>query len=232
MKLNEFSVVSTNVTLDKSIGLITKKYLMNVDLGISTIHLKGLVDKYFLSIKEADIPIPEILQSYIEDELLVYETIYCGQNIIELGFDVSKFSFYKTHINKMLETIKLAIKSNIHFDPHPKNFVFDDNDEIRYVDFFPPYDDYLKSKRLHYAAQDEVQLIKENFKFFTKDFLVEHFCGDFLNIDKSSELIFEEIFQMAKDIGIYSDSFENFKSKAKNIRRVEDTRLQRKIFLL
>ena len=232
MDLDKFSVLSTRIERDTNRSLIRKKYKKNVVLQLSVSELKKLVDKYVTDLKKANIPIPAILNSKIEEETIVYETKYCGKNIIELGFKIEKFDLFKNHIAKMAQILKKAMKKNIYFDPHPKNFVFDNNDEIFYVDFYPPYSDNLKKIRISQASIEHAEIIDKNFSFFTKDFLPEHFCGDFLNIDKKSECIFKEIYLIEKDQGISLNNEKDFINQAKYIRSIEDLRLKKNIYLL
>jgi len=232
VQLNDFSVVSTNIEYDHISNIIRKTYSMNTSIDITVTELKILIDEYLVSIQDANIPISKIINSYVKGSYLVYESKYCGKNIIELGFDMSKFDDFTIYIAKMLEVVKKAKYSGIYFDPHPKNFVFNTEGDIFYVDFFPPYTDYLKAKRLNCASKDEIQIIEENYQFFTKEFLAEHFCGDFLNIDLNAEDIFEKIYSMSKDIGLYTGSLNDFVCKAKHIRHIEDMRVKKNIFLL
>ena len=62
--------------------------------------------------------------------------------------------------------------------------------------------------------------------------MLEHFCGDFLNIDKNSDLIFKNIYSTVKECGLVSNSYESFIEKAKYIRSIEDLRLKKNIYLL
>jgi hypothetical protein len=231
MELNKFSVVSTNIEHDIVNNIILKKYKKNTSTDISIEELKELVDSYILTLKSSGIPIPDVIESYVEQDILVYKSKYCGKNIIELGFNISNFDVYTSQIKKMLNLVKIAIKDNLFFDPHPKNFVFKDTG-IFYVDFFPPYGETLKEKRLSIAKPDEKKIINENFDFFTQSFLLEHFCGDFLNIDKNSEEIFKSIYNLCYDMKFSVTSYEDFIKKAKYIRSIEDERLNRGIFLL
>ena len=162
MDLDKFSVLSTRIERDTNRSLIRKKYKKNVVLQLSVSELKKLVDKYITDLKKANIPIPAILNSKIEEETIVYETKYCGKNIIELGFKIEKFDLFKNHIAKMAQILKKAMKKNIYFDPHPKNFVFDNNDEIFYVDFYPPYSDNLKKIRISQASIEHAEIIDKN----------------------------------------------------------------------
>lgn len=231
MELNKFSVVSTNIYHDVERNIILKNYKKNTSTDISLEEIKDLVDKYLESLKSSNIPIPNLIESYIEKETLVYISEYCGKNIIELGFNISNFDMFVSQIKEMLNLINNAIKDNLFFDPHPKNFVFNDSN-IFYVDFFPPYCQSLKRKRLEIAETSEVKIITENFDFFSKDFLLEHFCGDFLNIDKNSEEIFKSIYDLCYEMKFSLTSYEDFIKKAKYIRSIEDERLKREIFLL
>ena len=232
MDLDKFSVLSTRIERDSKRNLIRKKYKKNIGLTLSILELKKLVDKYISELKNANIPIPAIINSKLEGETIVYETKYCGKNIIELGFKIEKFDMFKKHIAKMAQILKKAMINNIYFDPHPKNFVFDDNDEIFYVDFYPPYSDKLKKIRMSQASTEDAEIIDKNFSFFTKDFLPEHFCGDFLNIDEKSEHIFKEIYFIEKEQGISLINEKDFISQAKYIRFIEDLRLKKDIYLL
>ncbi len=232
MELEKFSVVSTKIEYDKKNDSIKKRYTKNTYLPISIYDLKNLIDDYIFSLKKSNIPTPNIVQSFIEGEQIVYETKYCGKNIIELGFKISNFDNFRNHIFKMLGIIKKAMRSNIYFDPHPKNFVFNKNEDIFYVDFYPPYTDALKNMILKVADPSHKEIINKNYSFFTKDFLPEHFCGDFLNIDNNSESIFNKIYLIEKELEIASRSQTKFIEKAKYIRSIEDLRLKKNIYLL
>ena len=232
MDLDKFSVVSTNVEYDMHSNVIRKKYTKNVDLPITIVELKKLTDEYLFSLKDAQIPIPNVTKSYIKNEFIIYESEYCGKNIIELDFDVLKFDNFKNYIIEMLKVVKIAIDNNLYFDPHPKNFVFNDKNKILYVDFFPPYTDNLRKKRLNIADNNELEIIDINYQFFTKEFLAEHFCGDFINIDKNCESIFSDIYLLAKELNMVNSSKEDFMKKAKYIRSIEDLRLEKNIYLL
>lgn len=232
LELEKFSVVSTSIEYDENKNTIKKKYKKNTLLPLSNIELKKLIDHYIISLKKSKIPTPEIIQSFIENDYIIYETKYCGKNIIELGFKISKFDNFRSHILKMLYIIRKAMRSNIYFDPHPKNFVFNKNEEIFYVDFYPPYTDSLKDMILSVVDLSHKEIISKNYSFFTKDFLPEHFCGDFLNIDNNSEKIFNEIYLLEKELGITSSAQIKFIQKAKHIRSIEDLRLKKNIYLL
>lgn len=231
MELNKFSVISTNIELDKEKNTIKKTYKKNTNLGLNTIELKSLIDRYILSLKRAAIPIPEVINSYISNERIIYESTYCGKNIIEMGLNNANFGSFLPQIAEILDVIKSAINADLYFDPHPKNFVFEDS-RIYYVDFFPPYCSELLNKRLEIAKSSEVDLIRENYSFFTKDYLTEHFCGDFLNIDKKFEQFFYLIYKTCVEMGLSNSNLVEFSKKAKYIRGLEDERLAKGIYLI
>jgi len=232
LALEKFSVISTTLEHDEVNNIIKKKYKKNTILSLSPIEIKKLIDQYIIQLQECNIQIPNVTKSYIEGEFIIYETNYCGKNIIELGFDIVNFEKFKNHILKMLNIIKKAMINDIYFDPHPKNFVFNDKEEICYVDFYPPYSDNLKEMTLKISNIEHLEIIKKNYAFFKKDFLLEHFCGDFLNIDKNSDSIFKNIYSIVKECGLVSNSHEIFIEKAKHIRSIEDLRLKKNIYLL
>ena len=232
MNLSDFSVVSTNITSSFDGRTIKKKYSLNTDIDITIFDLKKLMDDYLFSLKILDIPIPRVIDSYIEDDNLIYECENCGKNIIELGLNITNYLEFENYIAKMIYLLGQVKCSDIYFDPHPKNFVFNEKNEIYYVDFFPPYSDDLLRKRLKIAKEDELEIITENYRNFTKDFLMQHFCGDFLNIDKNFEVVFEDIYKIIIELGFYEKSLDQFIIESKRIRLSEDIRIKRNIFLL
>jgi len=232
MELNKFSEVSTSLVHDIEKNIIKKTYKKNTQIDLSINDLKELVDQYIYSLESSGISVPAIIDSYILDDELIYETEYCGKNIVELGLNTTNMKTYFSHIDAMMGIIKLAIKSDIFFDPHPKNFVFNGS-HISYVDFFPPYSDYLIKKRMSIAStKQEAQIISENFNFFKKEYLIQHFCGDFLNIHKDLIVVFNSIYKKSVEMELFSGSFDDFSTKAKYIRNIEDVRLSKNLFLI
>ena len=72
MDLEKFSVISTSIEHDGLNDIIKKKYKKNTQISLSTKELKKLIDNYILILKKSEIPIPNIVQSYIENEFIVY----------------------------------------------------------------------------------------------------------------------------------------------------------------
>ena len=219
MDLRDFSVFNNNISLD-------------LDLGITHHDLKKLMDDYIKSMTLSGINIPKTIESFSDKNSVTYVCKFSGRNIIELGLSVDTFNNFRQHIKKMLQVINLAMKNQLYFDPHPKNFVFDENNNIYYVDFFPPYSKKLKEKRLAIAKKDEINVISDNYDYFYGDFLPFHFCGDFLNIDPGYEDYFYDIYDEAVNLHMVSKTCHEFIAMAKSIRLTEDERIQRKIDLL
>jgi hypothetical protein len=232
MSLSDFSVVYTNVELSSDGNILKKTYSLNVDIDLAIDELKKLMDDYLYSLISMKIRVPRIIDSRIEEEKIIYECEYCGKNIIELGLSLTNYEQFKPYFIKMIGVIALAKFNDIYFDPHPKNFVFNEKKEIFYVDFFPPYSDYLLEKRLKIAEKDEIKIITENYNYFTKNNLMQHFCGDFLNIDRNFDCIFKYIYNLVKELGFYNKSLDQFIFEARKIRETEDLRLQKNIYLL
>ena len=203
-----------------------------MDVGIPIVGIKKLLDDYIELLQASNINMPEVMTSYIQGKNLVYEEKYCGKNIIELGLTVENFDKFKPLVAKMLEVINQAMIADVYFDPHPKNFVFDSVFNAYYVDVFPPYSDYLKMKRLEVAADNEKQIITDNWNFFTKEFLAAHFCGDFLNIDRSFENCFGQIYEIVQNLKMFNGKSDEYIALAKKIRNTEDIRIEREIYLL
>ena len=61
---------------------------------------------------------------------------------------------------------------------------------------------------------------------------MQHFCGDFLNIDRNFDCIFKYIYNLVKELGFYNKSLDQFIFEARKIRETEDLRLQKNIYLL
>ena len=230
--LSCFSVISTNVFHDIENNIIKKSYQTNVEIGMSTEQIKGLIDDYIKKLQVAGISIPRVKDSYLENKKIFYNTDYCGENIIESGISINNFNDFHSKINKIAEILKIAVSNSLYLDPHPKNFVFNELNSIFYVDFYPPYSSYLKSMRLKIAKPDEYSLISENFDFFRDKFLAMHFAGDFLNIDVKFKDVFEQIYTIMIKHDLYEGSLSQFINGAKRIRNIEDERLHRSIFLL
>ena len=172
--LSCFSVISTNVFHDIENNIIKKSYQTNVEIGMSTEQIKGLIDDYIKKLQVAGISIPRVKDSYLENKKIFYNTDYCGENIIESGININNFNDFHSKINKIAEILKIAVSNSLYLDPHPKNFVFNELNSIFYVDFYPPYSSYLKSMRLKIAKPDEYSLISENFDFASVTEMAAH----------------------------------------------------------
>ena len=85
--------------------------------------------------KAAGIPVSEIENK----EDLNYVVPYHGKNLIEQELTPPTFNQYGHFIEKIFEVLKNAYIAGVSLDPHVKNFVFDQEEAITYVDIYPPY---------------------------------------------------------------------------------------------
>lgn len=231
--LSRFSVISTNIKIINYKGMVylEKRYKPNINLGISNSKLKQLIDEYIVALSNGSISIPEIRESFVDNNEIVYLCDFSGQNLIEMGFSTQTFNKYIPQIQNIMRILKLAQNAKLMIDPHPKNFVFKSS-KITYVDFYPPYSDKYVSIRMRFARESEKKIIETNFEYFRNSYLAPHFCGDFLNIDRNSRIFFKQIYEMSIQAGIYDGNYEKFQAEAIKIRSTEDTRIRKGIFLI
>jgi hypothetical protein len=232
---SKFSVLGTHVAFSSDGNQspwVDKFYTPNIDLGISLETLKAAIDTYIDELTQAGVPIPKVLDSGIKANQLYYRSEAKGKNIIELGFTPENASLFSPHFEAMLGVIQKAHQAGVAFDPHPKNFVFE-NDQISYVDFYPPYGDRFDGWRLaQVTSEEEREIVSLNLSYFRTPHLAQHFCGDFLNIDRGSNIIFEQLYELAKKEHLFTGTFSEFEKQARTIRALEDRRIAAKIFLV
>ena len=137
---SQYSVISTEIITEKTKEreLLVKLYRCNIELPITLLQLKAMIDEYRIDISAAGINTPEIIDSAISADAIRYTTENCGSNLIELGFSFETFGRFIPQINQILDQLTIAVNSKLMIDPHPKNFVFG-NGEAYFVDIFPPY---------------------------------------------------------------------------------------------
>lgn len=229
----DYSVISTSVSvvIDAGILCVEKRYLTHVDLSISIEELKALVDEYILDCLNAKINMPKIMDSYIKSGQIYYRSVYAGENLVSKGFSSSTFANYDVQVEQMLRELRKAQIAGIMIDPHTKNFVFD-GDNVYFVDVFPPYSMRFNELRNAVSTPDEKSIVDLNLVYFHPENIGPHFCGDLLNIDPAFGIHFEDIYTRLVRHEIFAGNFQEFKKKAYLIRKTEDERLSRKIFLV
>jgi hypothetical protein len=227
---SEFSVLGTAVHYDA--GTIEKSYKPNVNLGVSLEDIKKQIDLYIQDLNQAGVPLPKVINSGIRTGKIHYQCEAKGQNIIELGFTPDNADDFREHFKSMLKVIDKAANANLAIDPHPKNFVFED-ESISYVDFYPPYGNVFDNWRLAIVQTEaEKDIVSKNLSYFQKPYLAQHFCGDFLNIDRNSVKIFKTIYEIAIELKLFTGSFSEFETEATQIRALEDQRIAADIYLV
>ena len=137
-------------------------------------------------------------------------------------------------VKEMLKVIKKAQKANLAIDPHLKNFVICPKGKISYVDFCPPYGTEYNKKVINSVHNDYQELVKKNLEFFNAEALGYHFAGDLLKENKNYEAAMPELYKTLCEEEIIDDSisYEEFLSRAKEIKEVELERARKGIFLI
>ena len=232
-QISKYSVISTEVMIENTsdFELLVKLYKCNVQLPISLRQLKAMIDQYRTDIAEVGINTPEIIESAIVENAIMYKTKNCGANLIELGFSYETFEKFVPQIDLILNQLTIAINAQLMVDPHPKNFVFGGG-AVSFVDIFPPYGVAYNQVRNSISTPAEALIVSENLRYFSPENTIAHFCGDLLDLDDRFVNYFENVYDIAKMKKSVDEDFQTFKSKAKKIRQTEDERLLRGIFLV
>lgn len=232
--LSSYSVINTNLRIKSIDGnkFIEKHIQPNISLPCSIQQLKAFVDKYILEIKSTGVPLPEIRESYITNDKLIYVCNFEGPNIIEA------FSVYQLWdgegyeaLKQIINVLSLAKQHGCFLDPHPKNFVWN-GEKVHYVDFSPPYIKEFMEMRISLANNEELPIVEKNLSYFSPENLFYHFAGDFLNINqKLPEDFLMNLYRQLISAKAIKTSYSNFINRAKKIRELEDLRLKKKIYL-
>ena len=177
LKLEEIhkeSNCGTRIELKDSV--VYKTYQLNTLDAKYKPELSNLILEYFNSLLEAGINLPKLIDS---DRKLNFKFSYCGQSVAkQLSHD--PMNFYKKNeqlFEDIINICQLAINSNLHLDPHIRNFT-NYNGKIYYVDIFPPYgEEYLDLlTQLNPHLKDKLTSL---FSLFSPKMLPYHFLADF-----------------------------------------------------
>ena len=232
---NRFSVNNTRVrrlTIDGE-PLVEKTIHCNVPLGVTSADLKAEMDAYREQLTAAGVPMPRIADSHVTDDSIVYLCEDGGLNLVERYEQPELLTNGRADVlMSVIGIIKRAIDAGMAIDPHIKNFVGEDAD-LTYVDFSPPLTTAYVEARCAIAKDDERDILRENFSYFTPYFLPYHFAGDFLNVDPTAERLFPALHALLTDAGLLSGiQLAEFVSQARAIRALEDRRLRERIYLI
>ena len=229
-----YSVINTQIRhcVYNSEACVEKMISPNVALPLSLKELRDLVDTYIQQITEADIPLAPIRHVENQAKHLVYVCRYVGKNLIDQFTRDDLFRLSALPILEQIgEVLRKAQAFGLFLDPHPKNFTWDGS-SIYYVDFCPPYIPEYIDLRLQVAEKEERDLIVKNFTYFSPPYLFAHFVGDFFNIypDFPEEFI-ANVYDWFVQKDLVHESYEEFRSLARKIRKLEDARLEKNIYL-
>jgi len=162
-------------TVEKQDGKIIKT--IHIDLfGMD--RIRTLISDYVDQLKYANIPIPKIYGSHVKENKLIYVCQDVGENID-----------WNNYIREMLNVLYKAKNNNVCIDPHPRNFMMDENKKIWYVDFTPPYSEDYFNARLDMAKSSEKKLLENHFSLFKPDNLIQHFIADIYKTNSKIEEI-------------------------------------------
>jgi len=215
--------------------LIIKEVVLTAVAGSFKDVVQSFILEYIKSMKEAEIPLPNLKDYFIKGKKLVFICEYKGSNIIQSTKGLEPSHLVTVNLDKtkqMLDIIRLAQKAGIFFDPHIKNFVIGENGKVYYVDFSPPYLRKYMELRLKLADESEKEIIKKNFDYFSPKEIGYHFAGDLLKIDKRYIQIMPQLYELLKEKNIIMSTYSDFLKKANLIKDIELTRDKRKISLI
>ena len=212
---------------------IIKTTKLNPSMGKISEQVFDQINLYIESFIDAKINIPTILHREFSTEEIVYICEDAGDNVFA--------SFLPKNIKKTIEdgevlasifdTLYKAQSHNIHLDPHPKNYVVND-EVIKYVDFTPPYSQEYYDLRLSVASENQKPVLNDFFKCFEPSEIVIHFLGDLLKIDREIYDYAETIFELIKERNLTKLDYKNFLLRAEEVVIREKKREGEGIFLL
>ena len=232
---NRFSVHNTRirrVTINGE-ALVEKTIRRNAPLTATPAELKAEMDSYREQLTAAGVPMPRVADSRVTDGSIVYLCEDGGLNLVERYEQPDLLTNGRAEVlTSAIDILKRAIDAGLAIDPHIKNFVGEDAD-LAYVDFSPPLTTAYVEARCAVAEDAERDILRENFAYFTPDFLPYHFAGDFLNVDPTADRLFPALHALLTDGGLLSGTpLAEFVSQARAIRALEDRRLRERIYLI
>ena len=232
-ELKKYSVINTNIKEVKrgnKVFLIKSYKPINMKVyGLKWIKKK--TDEYIEGLVNKGVKMPQIQDSFIDKDKIAYIVEKVGENLFDKGFNTFNFKNFEEDMLAILNIFKIVKKNNLYFDPHPKNFVFN-NKVVFYVDFFPPYSYEYNEKRVSLSEGEERSIVEKNLSYFKGKYLLPHFCGDFLNINRDFSNIFDWLYELILSVFPDIENFDEFVKIANKIRNTEDIRLERKIYLI
>lgn len=233
--LNQYSFQDSKFKILDQNGqkVIQKETRLNPQLKTEWNKLFQQILNYVDTLKKADIPLPKIRETDANEERILFICDYKGPNILQ-SLDSSRpetlFDKPET-LDQVLTILKKAQDSKIHFDPHIKNFVTD-NDKVYYVDFTPPWNEDYFELRLSLGNKQDREILVPFFGCMHPDVLGYHFAADFMKMDNSYREIMPSLFAILKKKELVEGTFEEFIQKASEIIKKERLREKEGTFLL
>jgi len=229
-----YSVLPNDFELiEQADKVIIKKTIRKKSLKISLSGFKKIIDKYIKKLICAGLPIPSVLNSLIEDESIIYWCEYLGDNFIEKFADYVVEEDFRFILNKITDILTIARSNNLWLDPHPKNFVVDKK-SVHFVDFCPPYGVEYNELCLNSAKKSDRGIVKLNLSYFSPDFLGYHFLADFFDprVGKKFHGFIPYIYNKLIEKKLVDLNYKQSLRQAEKIRKLENERLRKNIFLI
>lgn len=238
MKLNKFSKINTGTKiLKKKNGeiFIDKNFKINVDSMKNKKTLKiilKLVKSYFNRVKSSGIKIPNLIFLKIKSDKILCRMDYKGKNLIQKGLKFYNIKKFSKNIDGILDIIFIAKSKKIMLDPHIKNFVIDKNENVFYVDIYPPYSKNYQKLRQYFFKKNENEILINNFKYFYPRNLFYHFVSDIIKIDLNFEKNLNFFYEKLKRKKFILSNKKFFKKKVFEIANTEILRENKKYYLI
>ncbi len=230
-----FSVHNTRVQRVVRNGkrLVEKTIRPSGSLSCSLQEIGERIEEYLQQLSAAGVRMPEVAESRVESDCIVYLCEDGGDNMVE-RYETPE-AFVRDHggaAAAAIASLRKALDAGVSIDPHIKNFV-GEGSNLLYVDFSPPLvSSYIEARCRAAGSADEERILRENFQYFTPEFLPYHFAGDLLNVRLSAAQLFPELHALLTETGMLSGvGVEAFTARAQSIRELEDLRLQKRILM-
>jgi hypothetical protein len=193
-----------------------------IALNLPPYEFQQQVVEYFQDLTQAGIPLPALHQNYLENGTLTFISKFQGDNLM-IKFDQSKLS-------EVIQILKKAQLAGLHLDPHPKNFVV--SDKVYYVDFCPPYSAKYNEQVLRFYQGEEGELIRKNLECFHPSQLGFHLAADLIKEDDKFMQLLPELFEDLKTAGVVHCDYQDFLTRAREIKEIELERARKNLYLL
>ncbi len=232
---SRFSVHNTRVRRVARDGkrMVEKTIRPNAPLASSLAEVGAQIAEYRRLLLAAGIRMPAVAEARVETDCIVYLCEDGGENLVEQYGDPEALLRDRDAVASAAAILRQAADAGVSLDPHIKNFV-GENGDLLYVDFSPPLvQPYVEMRCSAADGAEEERILRRNFLYFTPEFLPYHFAGDFLNVHPSAGRLFPDLHALLTEAGLLSGvELDTFSRRAREIRELEDLRLQKQIFMV